>query len=85
MPAQATVTKLVNRASSAAPSAGTTASAIVLGSSWVSGATNMPSPPAITQETTVLISSRRLADRPDSAASVSLSCAARVARPNRVK
>jgi len=84
IPAAPTMTKLVNRASRAAPRAGTTASAMVLGSSWVSGATKMPRPPAMTQAMTVFASARRLADSPDSAASVSLSCAARVASPKRV-
>ena len=54
-PATVTTENDMNRANRAAASAGITASAIVFGSSCVIGATRIPTPPAITNPSVVLI------------------------------
>ena len=74
----------VKEASSAAASAGMICSGSVSGSSWVIDAARMPSAPASTAATTVLISEIVFGDRPPSMAATSFSAAARVASPNRV-
>src|SRR5919197_6536954 len=85
IPAVAAIPNDVNRASRAAPRAGTTASGIVVGSSCVIGTTRTPNVPASRLASTVLASDSSPGGSPASIALVSSSDAARVARPKRVK
>src|SRR6266480_3540344 len=64
IPAPAAMPKEVKRASRAAPSAGTTARGIVVGSSCVIGATSTPSPPARRLASRVLASDSSLGGSP---------------------
>src|SRR5215475_5397650 len=74
----------VNCAMSAAASAGMICNGSVLGSSWVIDAARMPSAPASTEASSVLVSEMTFGDRPPSIAAASFSGAARVASANRV-
>jgi hypothetical protein len=74
----------VNRASSAAASAGTIWSGSVVESSWVIEAARIPTPPAISEAISVFAVETAFGDRPPSMAATSFSDAARVASPNRV-
>ena len=74
----------VNRAKSAAVSAGTTWSGSACGSSCVIDAASTPSPPAKKVARSVLESASLFGESPTSIAPISFSEAARVESPNRV-
>ena len=74
----------MNRASSAAASAGTIWSGSVSVSSWVIDAARIPMPPAIADASSVFAIDSAFGERPPSIATTSFSEAARVARPKRV-
>ena len=83
-PTRQAIQNEVNRAKSAAVSAGTTWSGSACGSSWTIEAARTPSPPAKNVASSVLASASRFGERPISIAPTSFSEAARVASPNRV-
>ena len=74
----------VNRANSAAASAGTTRSGSACGSSCVIEAARTPSPPATNVASSVLARASWFGESPISIAPTSFSEAARVASPNRL-
>jgi hypothetical protein len=85
IPAAQAIPNEVNRASSAAASAGTIWSGSVSVSSWVIDAARIPMPPAMPEAISVLTIDRALGESPLSMATTSFSDAARVASPKRVK
>jgi hypothetical protein len=84
IPATQAIPNEVKRARRAAASAGTICSGRVSVSSWVIDAARIPTPPAITDASSVFSIDSRLGERPPSIAATSFSDAARVARPKRV-
>ena len=74
----------VNRAKSAAVSAGTTWRGSACGSSCTIEAASTPSPPAKNVASSVFASASWFGESPSSIAPISFSDAARVASPNRV-
>ena len=83
-PTRQAIQKDVNRAKSAAASAGTTTSGSACGSSCVIEAARTPSPPATNVASSVLARASWLGESPISIAPISFSEAARVAIPNRL-
>ncbi len=84
IPAAHAIPNEVNRASSAAASAGTIWSGSVSVSSWVIDAARIPMPPAIADASSVFTIDSALGERPPSIAATSFSEAARVRSPKRV-